>query len=48
MTCFKGDFVNYQKLEIPIDVHLADKSVVPAIGQGDVKIIIFDNDREIL
>ena len=48
MTCFKGDFANYQKLEIPIDVHLADKSVVPAIGQGDVKIIIFDNDREIL
>ena len=47
MTCFKGDFVNYQKLEIPIDVHLADKSVVPAIGQGDVRIVIFDNDREI-
>ena len=47
MTCLKEDFVVYEKFDIPIDVNLADKSIVPAIGSGDVNIIIFDNDREV-
>ena len=47
MTCVKGDYVTYEKLESPIDVRLADKSVVPAIGQGNVRIVILDNDREV-
>ena len=47
MTCVKGDYVTYKKLESPIDVRLADKSVVLAVGVGNVRIVIFDNDREV-
>ena len=36
--------MSYEKLATPIDVILADKSIVPAIGCGDVKVIIFDNE----
>ena len=31
--------------KIPIDVILADKSVVHGIGSGDVNIIIYDDDK---
>ena len=47
MTCLKGGFVTYENFATPIDVILADKSVVHGIGSGDVNIIIYDDDKKV-
>ena len=34
MTCIRSDFSSFQTLDHPVDVILADKSVVYAVGRG--------------
>ena len=44
MSGDKSDFVSINKLDEPVNVNLADKSVVPAAGVGDVNLILVDED----
>ena len=44
MSGNEKDFVSIEKLEKPVNVNLADKSVVPAAGVGNVNLVLVDED----
>ena len=42
MTHVSGDLCQFQKFKCPVDVKLADKRVVPAIGFGCMNTTLFE------
>ena len=46
MSHVKSDFSNYKDFKTPLDVHLADESVVKAVGFGTVRIYLSEEEGE--